>query len=81
LDINGISKNIIIQWGTSSWTNKATITINLPISFTGHYSSIAGDTGSKRVAYATGNHTVTDFILYSAVASTTYGAYWIAIGY
>ena len=75
------SKSFIVQWGTLTWTNKTQVTITLPTSFSGYYSTIAGDVGAGRVVFATGNHTNTTFILFSPAASTVYGAFWLAVGY
>ena len=75
------SNEIILQWGTLTWTNKTQVTITLPTSFSGYYSSIAGDVGAGRIVFATGNHTKSTFILHSPSASSIYGAYWLAVGY
>ena len=64
-----------------TWTNKEQVTITLPCSFNGPYVTIAGDVGEGRVCFATGSHTLTNFILYSPTLSTVLGAYWFAIGY
>ena len=64
-----------------TWTNKEQVTITLPCSFNGHYVTIAGDVSEGRVCFATGSHTLTNFILYSPISSTVLGAYWFAIGY
>ena len=70
-----------MQWGTLSWTNKTQVTITLPTSFSGYYSTIAGDVGDGRIVFATGNHKNTTFILHSPAASTVYGAFWLAVGF
>lgn len=72
--------NFLIQFGTLTWTNKAQVTITLPCSFNGHYATIAGDVGSGKVCFATGSHTLTNFILHSPLSSNILGAYWFAIG-
>jgi hypothetical protein len=68
-----------VQWG---WGSSTPANITLPISFTGHYSPIAGQ-DSKTSIYqniCTSQHNINGFVISYADLTNNVPFHWIAIG-